>query len=193
MREASEVRQKETAKELKRKISKAKKRCAELDGLIKKLYESFAAGHLTEKRFAMLSGDYEQEQAELETTIVQDSEKLNAYEEDTDRVDQFLALAKRYTDFSVLTTPMIYEFIDHIDVHAPEKIGGDRVQEVDIYLKFIGKFDVPLPEPTEEEIQQEEKARQRREYYRERGRRQREREKQKRLAEQKGVAASVEC
>ena len=193
MREASEVRQKETAKELKRKISKAKKRCAELDGLIKKLYESFAAGHLTEKRFAMLSGDYEQEQAELETTIVQDSEKLNAYEEDTDRVDQFLALAKRYTDFSVLTTPMIYEFIDHIDVHAPEKIGGDRVQEVDIYLKFIGKFDVPLPEPTEEEIQQEEKARQRREYNRERGRRQREREKQKRLAEQKGVAASVEC
>lgn len=193
VREASEVRQKETAKELKRKISKAKKRCAELDGLIKKLYESFAAGHLTEKRFAMLSGDYEQEQAELETTIVQDSEKLNAYEEDTDRVDQFLALAKRYTDFSVLTTPMIYEFIDHIDVHAPEKIGGDRVQEVDIYLKFIGKFDVPLPEPTEEEIQQEEKARQRREYYRERGRRQREREKQKRLAEQKGVAASVEC
>ncbi len=189
VREASEVRQKETAKELKRKISKAKKRCAELDGLIKKLYESFAAGHLTEKRFTMLSGDYEKEQAELETAIAQDSDKLNAYEEDTDRVDQFLALAKRYTDFSVLTTPMIYEFIDHIDVHAPEKIGGDRVQEVDIYLKFIGKFDVPLPEPTEEELLQAEKERQKREYYRERGRRQREREKQKRLAEQKGVAA----
>ncbi len=189
VREASEVRQKETAKELKRKISKAKKRCTELDGLIKKLYESFAAGHLTEKRFAMLSGDYEQEQAELEAAIVQDGEKLNAYEKDTDRVDQFLTLARRYTDFSVLTTPMIYEFIDHIDVHAPEKIGGDRVQEVDIYLKFIGKFDVPMPEPTEEEIQQEEKARQRREYYRERGRRQREREKKKREAEQKGVAA----
>ena len=183
VREASAVRQKETAKELRRKVNKAAKRCAELDGLIKKLYESFAAGHLTEKRFAMLSGEYEQEQAELETIIAQDNEKLNAYNDDTDRVDQFLALAKRYTDFSVLTTPMIYEFIDHIDIHAPEKVGGDRVQEVDIYLKFIGKFDVPLPEPTEEELLQAEKERQKREYYRERGRRQRERERQRREAE----------
>ena len=102
VREVSEVRQKEAAKELKRQLGKAKKRCTELDGLIKKLYESFAAGHLTEKRFAMLSGEYEREQAELETVIAQDSEKLDAYESDTDRVDQFLALAKRYTDFSVL-------------------------------------------------------------------------------------------
>ena len=75
---------------------------------------------------------------------------------------------------------MIYEFIDKIIVHAPEKIGGDRVQEVDIYLKFIGKFDVPMPEPTEEELLQAEKERQKREYYRERGRRQRERERKRR-------------
>ena len=29
---------------------------------------------------------------------------------------------------------------------------GERVQEIEIYLKFIGKFDVPLPEPTPEEL-----------------------------------------
>ena len=39
VRAASEVRQQEAAKELKRRISKAKKRVAELDVLIKKLYE----------------------------------------------------------------------------------------------------------------------------------------------------------
>ena len=78
--------------------------------------------------------------------------ELDAFEADTTRVDQFLALTKKYTDFSVLTTPMIYEFIDKILVHAPDRSTGDRTQEVDIYLKFIGKFDVPLPEPTAEEL-----------------------------------------
>ena len=66
-------------------------------------------------------------------------------------MERFLALAKKYTDFSELTTPMINEFIDKIIVHAPEKIDGDRTQEVDIYLKFIGRFDLPALELTPEE------------------------------------------
>ena len=39
---------------------------------------------------------------------------------------------------------------------------GERVQEIEIYLKFIGKFDVPMPEPTPEELEAEEARRQRR-------------------------------
>ena len=49
---------------------------------------------------------------------------LSSFEEDTDRAEQFLSLAKKYTDFSELTTPMINEFIEKIIVHAPEKIDG---------------------------------------------------------------------
>lgn len=66
-------------------------------------------------------------------------------------MERFLSLAKKYTDFSELTTPMINEFIEKIIVHAPEKIDGDRTQEVEIYLKFIGRFDLPAPELTPEE------------------------------------------
>ena len=84
----------------------------------------------------------------------------------------------KYTDFSVLTTPMIYEFVDKIMVHAPDRSSGERTQEVDIYLKFIGKFDVPLPEPTPEELAEMEKVHQRRAYYREKARRAREKKKQ---------------
>ena len=64
---------------------------------------------------------------------------MDAFEADTTRVDQFPALTKKYTDFSVLTTPMIYEFVDKILVHAPDRSTGDRTQEVDIYLKFLGE------------------------------------------------------
>lgn len=102
---------------------------------------------------------------------------MDAFEADTVKVDQFLALARKYTDFSELTTPMIYEFVDKILVHAPDRSSGERIQEVDIYLKFIGKFDVPLPEPTPEELAEMEKVRRRRARGRENTRRYTERKK----------------
>ena len=52
------------------------------------------------------------------------------------------------------------------------------MQEVDIYLKFIGKFDVPMPEPTLEELAEMEKRRKQRAYYREKTRRYAARKKQ---------------
>ena len=180
VREASEIRQSEAAKDLKRKINRAKKRCSELDMLIRKLYESFAREQISERRFETLSAEYEKEQAELEKVIATEQGALDAFNADTDRVEQFTALAKKYTDFSVLTTPMIYEFIDRIVVHAPTREHGDREQTVDIYLKFIGKFDVPMPEPTAEELAKQEEQRRRRAYYRERSKRERERKKAKR-------------
>ena len=88
-----------------------------------------------------------------------------------------MELVRRYTDFSVLTTPMILEFVDKIVVHAPDRSSGERMQEVDIYLKFIGKFDVPLPEPTPEELAEQERLRKKREKQREYSRRSREKKK----------------
>ena len=51
---------------------------------------------------------------------------------------------------------MINEFVDKILVHAPEKVDGDRVQEVEIYLNFIGYFAAPVPELTPEEEKRQE-------------------------------------
>ena len=172
VRAASEVHQQEAAKDLKRRINKAKKRVSELDVLIKRLYESYAMGKMPEARYDLLSAEYEREQADLRAALDSDQAELDAFNADTARVDQFLALAKKYTDFTELTTPMINEFIQKIVVHASARDEyGDRCQEVDIYLNFIGKFDVPVPEPTpeelaEEEIQRKKRARNRRKYER---------------------------
>ena len=182
VREESEVRQTEEAKNLKRKINKAKKRCAELDMLIQKLYESFAKEQISEKRFEMLSAAYEKEQAEQEAFIAAEQANIDAFMADTVRVEQFLELAKKYTDFSELTTPMLLEFVDKVLVHAPEKIDGERTQEVEIYLKFIGKFDVPTPEPTPEELAEEERRRRHRAANRKYAKNYRERKKAERLA-----------
>ena len=182
IRTASQIRQDNAAKELKRKLTRDRKRSAELDGLIKKLYESYATGKMPEKRYEILSAEYEREQEELDAAIEREQAELDAFNADTDKASQFLELVKRYTYFSVLTTPMILEFVDKIVVHAPDRSSGERTQEVDIYLKFIGKFDVPLPEPTPEELEEQEKLRQKREKQREYTKRYR--EKKKRAAAQ---------
>lgn len=162
VRSISQVRQQEAAKELSRRVAKSKKRIAELDILMKKLYETYALGRMDEKRFELLSAGYEKEQNELEQALAADQANLDQFNEDTDRADKFLALAKKYTDFSELTPAMLNEFVEKIMVHAPDRSAGERVQEIEIYLKFIGKFDVPLPEPTQEELAAEEVRRQRR-------------------------------
>ena len=156
VRSASQLRQAEAAKETKRKLNKEKKRISELDTIIKKLYESFAVGRITGERFDSLLAEYEAEQKALTASVSEMETQMSAFAEDTDRAKQFLELARKYTDFSELTTPMINEFIEKIIVHAPERIEGDRVQEVEILLRFIGQFELPAPELTEEEIKRQE-------------------------------------
>ena len=162
VRSVSELRQAESVKALRQRIKREQKRIAELNGIIKKLYESYATDKITEKRFEMMSAEYEQEQAALEEAVAKEQTELDAFEADTVRVDQFMALAKKYTDFSELTTPMINEFVDKILVHKPDYSTGERVQEVEIFLKFIGKFKLPEPDPTPEELAEQELARERR-------------------------------
>ena len=156
VRSASQLQQAEAAKDAKRKLSKDKKRIAELDTIIKKLYESFAVGRITDERFDSLLAEYEAEQKALTASVSEMETQMSAFAEDTDRARQFLELAKNYTDFSELTTPMINEFVEKIIVHAPEKIDGDRLQEVEIHLRFIGRFELPVTELSEEEIKRQE-------------------------------------
>ena len=113
-------------------------------------------GRISEERFDGLLKDYEAEQKELTASVTEAEEQLSSYEEDTDRAEQFLMLAKKYADFSELTTQMINEFIEKIIVHAPEKVDGDRVQEIEIYLNFIGRFELPAPELSPEEEKRQE-------------------------------------
>jgi len=151
-RENTLVKQKSEVKAIQSRLKREEKRCKELDGLIKKLYEAYATGKLAEKRFEMLCAEYEQEQAGLEESIANAQANLAAYNTDTDNLGQFMALARKYTDFSELTTPMINEFIAKILVHEADRSSGERVQEVEIFFNFIGKFEIPQPEPTPEEI-----------------------------------------
>lgn len=152
IRSASEIWEQSEAKKLKAALKHQEKRYAELDILLKKVYEDNALGRLPDKRYEMLSAGYEKEQAELEQSIKACREQLTQYDEDTDRTEKFLALVHKYTDITELTPVIINEFVDKILVHKAEKIDGERVMEIEIYLNFIGKVELPAQELTEEEL-----------------------------------------
>ena len=107
----------------------------------------------------------------MEQSTEQLQAELVIFQADNDRVDRFLGLVKRYTDFTELTPAMLSEFVERIVVHERDKSGGKRIQEIEIHLNFIGKFDVPFSEPTPEEIEAEELAQLKRAKHREAQRR----------------------
>ena len=143
LREASSIRQADTAKAQAKRIAKNKKRIAELDTLYRKTWEDNAAGKLPDKRFAQLSEGYEREQSELETQTAALQTELDNFKADNLNTGRFLKLVERYTDFTELTASMLHEFVEKVIVHEADKSSGKREQRVDIYLNFIGRFEVP--------------------------------------------------
>ena len=155
VREASSLRHEEAAKDCRKQIVQAEKRHAELDGLVKKLYEANASGLLPDKHFSRLLAEYDEEQAALEVSMTEWQEQLDNWNPDRVKMAEFIDLAKRYTDFSELTTPMLNEFIEKIIVYNGEGRGDQRRQRLDFYFNFIGTFEVPadIVTPMEQEAE----------------------------------------
>lgn len=187
---SSRDKQKESIRSLKRKIAQDTKRVNELNMLMKKLYEDNISGKLSDKRFEFMLSEFENEQDTLEISMENAKAEIEKYESDTVRADKFIELVKRYTDFSELTTPMLNEFVEKILVHEADYSSGERVQEVEIYLNFIGKFELPVKEPTAEEIAEHEKLKARRAKKAEYNRRYMEK-RRKRIAEEEQKSKEV--
>ena len=123
--------------------------------LIRKLYEDNVNGRLSDKLFEQMLHDFEAELEGLTDSITQDQQELDRISRETVNAEKFLALVKKYTDFSELTPAMINEFVEKILVHQAEGKGASRTQEVEIFFNFIGKVEIPRKEI---ELTEEEKA-----------------------------------
>lgn len=151
VREKSELQQETAVKESRRKLTKSKRRREEISGLIKKLYEAYATGKIPENHFSELLNGYDTEQAELDRQIEQLQAAVDTYNTDSVRADKFIELVKRHTEFTEFSASLLNEFVEKVIVHEATKKNGVREQEVEIYLNFIGRFDLPEPEGQPEE------------------------------------------
>lgn len=157
VRALSEVRHADAVKDMTAEAAKSRKRIAELDTIIQKLYESYALGKTPESRFNLLSSTYEKEQAQLKDKLAKTEEALGTYHANTTNIEAFMTLARQYRDTDELTTSVINSFIDRVVVHAPKKVNGQRHVQIDVIFRFIGCFTVPVAPTimTEEQLQEE--------------------------------------
>ena len=131
-------------KRLLKQMRTKEKRVAELEHLLKKLYEDYALGRISEDRFVKLSSSYENEEAQIKQSLAAQQAELDAARSEADRTEQFLALARKYRDCTELTDEMIHAFVEKIVVHrtirpAPRQ----RTRSIEVHLNFIGQFSIP--------------------------------------------------
>ena len=79
----------------------------------------------------------------MERQIVELQGELGRFNDEGHKADHFIEIVRRYTEFHELNATIVNEFIEKIVVYEADKSSGRREQQVDIYLNFIGKFDVP--------------------------------------------------
>lgn len=151
--------QKHTQSEDKKELVNIKKRIAELDNYIKRLYEGNASGKIPDRQFEKLMAQYDSEQQELEEREKEIEVSIHEIQQESENGQQFVRLVQKYRDLTEIDQTALNEFIDKVVVH--EATGGrtaDRSQQIDIYFNFIGQF---MVEDTEEELLMQEQEAQR--------------------------------
>ena len=136
--------QERSIREDRKRVEQAKKRLADLDVLISRLYEDFVLGDLPKDRYKKMTADYEAEQERLKLEIEVTEEWVENREAMDADVDAFIALTQKYLDVPELTPTIVNEYIRKIEVFAPDKSNGKRLQKVKIYWNFVDEMEIPV-------------------------------------------------
>lgn len=131
--------QKLTESELQQAIARNEK----VAKLYEKLYEDNAEGKVTDEWFMQLSHKYEVERMELKTKVSDLRQKLSELDTAQQNKEQFIRAIQKFMSMETLTTPLLRELIDRIEVHEVEGTGKNRTQRIVIHYRFVGYIELP--------------------------------------------------
>lgn len=129
-----------------------KSRIQELERIMCRIYEDMILEKIPSSRYEILNSQYETEQRALSKEIEDLELVISRYENETDRARKFISLISRYENFDELTNTIINEFVEKIIIHERDRKGSQSSkQKIEIYFNFIGNYEVPKEELSEEE------------------------------------------
>ncbi|WP_229407969.1 recombinase family protein [Massiliimalia massiliensis] len=112
-----EAEAKKFYKTAEREKAQIEKRIKELDNIIRCLYEDRVCGRLSPERYDVMSGGYEQEQAELRQELKSITERIDQMDMREMCIWGFMDKAKSYIEMPKLTPELLRVFIRRIEVY----------------------------------------------------------------------------
>ena len=119
-------------------LSKLNARYAELDGILKKLYEDNISGRLTDERFNKFLTDYEAEQFDIQTKIENIEQEIRDIKSNQKDTDSWVKLIREYTKIKKLDRTILTELVDKIVIGEAKEIDGEQTRDITIYYRFVG-------------------------------------------------------
>lgn len=142
LRKNDEEREKDK-KFLESELQKAIARSGTVSQLYEKLYEDNVIGKVSDEWFVELSHKYEKERMDLKAKIADTRHKIEELKNNNSEYEKFISAIRRFMKMDNLTSPLLRELIDHIDVFETEGTGKNRTQRIVIYYRFIGYIELP--------------------------------------------------
>lgn len=142
LRKNDEEREKDK-KFLESELQKAIARSNTVSQLYEKLYEDNVIGKVSDEWFVELSHKYEKERMDLKAKIADTRYKIEELKNNNSEYEKFISAIRRFMQMDNLTSPLLRELIDHIDIFETEGTGKSRTQRIVIYYRFIGYIELP--------------------------------------------------
>lgn len=142
LRKNDEEREKDK-KFLETELQKAIARSNTVSQLYEKLYEDNVIGKVSDEWFVELSHKYEKERMDLKAKIADIRHKIEELKNNNSEYEKFISAIRRFMQMDNLTSPLLRELIDHIDIFETEGTGKSRTQRIIIYYRFIGYIELP--------------------------------------------------
>lgn len=128
---------------LESELQKAIARSNTVSQLYEKLYEDNVIGKVSDEWFVELSHKYEKERMDLKAKIADTRHKIEELKNNNSEYEKFISAIRRFMQMDNLTSPLLRELIDHIDIFETEGTGKSRTQRIVIYYRFIGYIELP--------------------------------------------------
>ena len=141
LRKNDEEREKDK-KFLESELQKAIARSGTVSQLYEKLYEDNVIGKVSDEWFVELSHKYEKERMDLKARIADTRHKIEELKNTNSEYGKFISAIRRFMQMDNLTSPLLRELIDHIDIFETEGTGKSRTQRIVIYYRFIGYIEL---------------------------------------------------
>lgn len=142
LRKNDEEREKDK-KFLESELQKAIARSNTVSQLYEKLYEDNVIGKISDEWFIELSHKYEKERMVLKAKIADIRHKIEELKNTNSEYEKFISAIRRFMQMDNLTSPLLRELIDHIDIFETEGTGKSQTQRIVIYYRFIGYIELP--------------------------------------------------